>query len=277
MISPTNRTSSSSSAAGHAGGGEGMIGPSGMGRRSTLLIVGDSMSLGAAEILGKDIVGFVTPSYVELLREGLAAVANIVVDAEVHRTTLQALEELPGLLDAHRPDVILLAVGSNDVDVNWKRFIITDGRVGQNTVRMDRYLENVRSIVDFARARGTRVVLMDMHNHNLAVRGPYLSRLAGRDVNAMIERGGGQAASDRGLDEYRAALEALAVETSADLVRYGVMLCGRPPQEVLGEDGVHVNAEGHRLIALELLPVLRRACVESVRPAGHVAASRAVR
>src|ERR1700677_4592992 len=102
---------------------------------SKLLIIGDSISLGVAEIRGNDVIDRVATSYVDLLRAALIGV-EILVDADTHRTTSVACKNIDALLATHRPDVLLIMLGGNDGDIDWRRFVLSNGVVirSRNTV-----------------------------------------------------------------------------------------------------------------------------------------------
>jgi lysophospholipase L1-like esterase len=221
-----------------------------------LLILGDSISLGVSEVRGSEVVQTVSPSYVDLLRDQLHA-WNIHVDADLHRTTSAAPERIDNwLASALPPDACLIMLGGNDADLDWKRFVLSEGRIIRNRVAVARYRENLRSIVHTLLDAGVIPVLTDMPNHHFEIRGPYVSRLAGKDVVDMLRRNGGQEESNRHWALYRAAVASVAADTGAALVRYGEALAALPPEKVLSHDGAHPGTAGHRVIAQCLLPVL---------------------
>lgn len=221
-----------------------------------LLIVGDSISLGVAELRISEIVGYISPVYTDILRSEMKDV-NIHVDADIHRTTGNALGILDSLLKTHQPDVALIMLGGNDADVEWRRFVISSGRIVRNRVPVETYAENLQAIARKTHAAGVWPVLTDMPNHYLAVRGPYLSNLSGKDVTAMIAATGGQERSDAGLQLYRDAAAQVAGRVGCSFVDYGQTLHEQPLAAMSGTDGVHPSALAHQIIAARLTPVLR--------------------
>lgn len=221
-----------------------------------LLIVGDSISLGVAELRVSEIVGYVSPVYTDILRSEMPNV-DIHVDADIHRTTGNALAIVDSLLEHHRPEVALIMLGGNDVDVEWRRFVISSGRIVRNRVPVETYAENLEAIARKTHAAGVWPVLTDMPNHFLAVRGPYLSALSGKDVAAMIAATGGQEHSDAGLQVYREAAAQVAGRVGCSFVDYGQTLHEQPLAAMSGTDGVHPSARAHQIIAARLVPVLR--------------------
>ncbi|MHB1768492.1 MAG: SGNH/GDSL hydrolase family protein [Phycisphaerae bacterium] len=221
----------------------------------TLLVVGDSISLGIAEIRGTDVTGRVQRSYLDILHAQMPEI-NFIVDADIHRTTADAVELIDALLQKHQTSAVLVMLGGNDVDLLWKRFVISNGKIVQNRIRVDRYAANLTGIAQKIIAAGSLPILTDMPNHSLDIRGRYLSQLSGKDVSAMIQAHGGQPVSDRELEVYRVAAAKVAQELGCPFVRYGTALSHLPLESVSGPDGVHPNDHAHEIIAQELFPVI---------------------
>ena len=221
-----------------------------------LLIIGDSISLGIAEIRGVEIIGQVPRCYVDILRTEFPYI-RFIVNADIHRTTADGLELGDVLLRQHQPAVVLVMLGGNDADLLWKRLVVSNGKIVQNRIVLERYASNLTRIAQKVIATGALPILTDMPNHSLEIRGRYLSQLSGRDVAGIIARNGGQPASDRGLELYRQAAANVATAMHCPFVRYGTALSHRPPELVIGPDGVHPNNYAHEIIAEELKPAIQ--------------------
>jgi lysophospholipase L1-like esterase len=227
---------------------------------SELLIIGDSIALGASEIRGADVVEFVNPSCVDLLKSALPDL-NIRVDAQVSRNSATMKQEIDKILARHSPlknIAVLLLIGGSDADMDWKRFVLSDGAIARSRVPVERYEANMRLICAKLLEAGAIPILTDMPNHNFALRGPYVSKQAGKDICALIERGGGHAESDKHLVQYRAAAARIAADLNVELITYGPQLDAYPAAEVTALDGVHPNTAGHRVIASALIAALSR-------------------
>jgi lysophospholipase L1-like esterase len=230
-----------------------------------LLIIGDSIALGAAEVgAAGNIISSVQKSYVDRLRETLPR-TEVIVEAEAHRRTATVISQIDSMLTRHRPDVVLLNLGGSDADVDWKRFILSDGRIRQHRTAPDRFARNLRVLAERVFAASAFPVLFDWPEHDLSIRGPYISKMIGRDIMPLIQAGGGQMASDAHSKDYRQILTTAAKELDLPLVVCAQMLAQRP-SEVYAADGVHPNDEGHRVLALLLLPVLLQAIQGGRRP-----------
>jgi lysophospholipase L1-like esterase len=230
-----------------------------------LLILGDSISLGVAEVRGNDVVDRVEQSYVDLLRSALPEV-EIIVDADTHRTTTAACKIIDQMLATHRPGTVLVMLGGNDGDIDWRRFVLSNGTIIRSKNTVEAYEHNLRQLAMKILAAGATPILTDMPNHHFELRGPYISRIAERDVITMLERGGGQAASNIERAKYREAVTKVANELSVTLVHYGEAMELHPPREMVGIDGAHPSTAGHRVIADALLPDLQRTCRVNLQP-----------
>ena len=233
-----------------------------------LLIIGDSITLGATEVSGDKILSNTDNTYVRMLGE-LAPRLRVTVDAAIHRTTADVLPLLDGLVAQHNPDAVLLMVGGNDADLNWRRFVITNGRVVNSVVSLQRYTQNLRQIVTSLVSAGILPLLTDMPNHDLGMRGRYISQLCGKDIMPMLHRCGGHAESDRRLAQYCHAAAQISHELRSPIVRFGEALAGVALEEALGPEGAHPNARADDIIALTLFPVLRAHDTYRRRTAGQ--------
>jgi lysophospholipase L1-like esterase len=191
---------------------------------------------------------------------------NIVVDAEVHRTSVQAAQLVDGVIAKYQPQFMLIIIGGSDADMDWRRFVLSDGNIARSKVPVDRYEKNLRTIAQKLIAAGIVPILTDIPNHYFEIKGPYVSKLAGKDLMPLIRAGGGQAESDKHLVLYRAVVSSVASELHIPVVRYGQALDDHDPAAVLCNDGTHPSATGHRVIADVLIPALREVCVPARMP-----------
>jgi lysophospholipase L1-like esterase len=219
---------------------------------SPLLIIGDSIPLGAAEIRGTDIVEYVQPTCVDLLKAAMPTL-DIRIDAEVYRNSVSVRQELEQIIARHQPKRVLLMIGGSDADMDWKRFVLSDGKIARSRVSMEKYESNMRLICARLIEIGASVILTDWPNHCFALKGPYVAKLTGKDIPALLERGGGQAESDKHLIPYRAKAAEVARDLQLQLIRFGEALDSHPANQVLCSDGTHPSAAGHRVIAACLI------------------------
>jgi lysophospholipase L1-like esterase len=223
-----------------------------------LLILGDSLAMGAAEVSNTDVTRFISPAYPDLLRT-LFPQLDIVMTSGVRHDTNTAFRQLPQLLELHRPAVVLVAVGGSDCDVDWRKVILSKGKHSRSRVSLGDYERNLRSIVATTKAAEAKPILIEGTSSSLAMRGIYLGHLSGLDVNAMIAAGGGQEANDLRVESYRATVRRVAAELQADIVACPNDLVTEDPQTIFTADGVHLSVVAQRLLAAAYANAIRRA------------------
>ncbi|MBV8780109.1 MAG: hypothetical protein JO353_01820 [Phycisphaerae bacterium] len=216
--------------------------------RPRLLIVGDSLALGAAEVQGMAVTRTLAPAYPDLLRNCLPDI-EISIEADVQRNSTTVCTRIVEWLAHHQPSIVLAAIGGSDADCDWRRFILSDGSVYRSRTKLDTYVSNLRRIAEHVRRAGASLILTEPSNQDVVMRGSHLSQLSGRDVTAMINAGGGQPACDQRLLEYRKGVWQVANETGAHCVACAVDWEPGQSAAVLCEDGAHLNHRGHRLLA----------------------------
>ncbi|MFB2579711.1 SGNH/GDSL hydrolase family protein [Herbiconiux sp. P15] len=130
------------------------------------------------------------------------------------------------------PDVLTLFVGVNDM---LRRFDSDD------PTSASAFAETYRGLLERARSAGRpRIVLVE----------PFFLPIRPEQRDRLDD-----------LDPKRAAVDALACEYAADLVRLQGPMAAAAGQTSVAEvapDGVHPTADGHRLIADEWLKVVNR-------------------
>ena len=228
--------------------------------RRNVLIVGDSITLGVAEANGHTVTQYLEPTYVQHLRD-LVPDLQIDADAAPFRTTTAACKVIEPLMLTYHPGAVLVMLGGNDADIDWRRFILSSGRIVRNNVPVERFSESLRAIVQTVCANGATPVLVDVPNHDLLLRGEWLSRLAGQDVCALIERCGGQAESDRRLAEYNSVVREIAEESEAHVAPWARAVASLPRFQRHGPDFTHPGIHAHRVIAETIAPVLTRIAI----------------
>ncbi len=151
-------------------------------------------------------------------------------------TTDDALTRLESGVLALRPDVVVVAFGSNDYYIH--------GHATTPRVSLQRFAANLRLIVQRLRGGGVQPVLLGLP--------PLIaSRYAAYSDPRLYAPYGGASAHNR---SYDSTLRTVAAETHTPIVPLPWDSLG--DAALLGIDGVHPTPAGHRDIAVRLLPAV---------------------
>lgn len=224
--------------------------------RLKVLLFGDSITAGAAAVQGLDVTAVVDSAYPDLLAAELPN-CQIVRDARAHRSTLQALDELPIALHRYQPHVVVLMLGGNDADINWRRFIMTRGAAARSKISLPEFARNMTKLASSVRTAGALPILTDIPDHQLRIRSREVSQLAGMDVERLVVENNVEAQSDTVLHEFRQQARQIAEALRVPFAGFAQRLDELGRNHVVGPDGVHPNAAGHAVIAQSLLAILR--------------------
>lgn len=237
----------------------------------TLLILGDSIALGVTDIVAGKVKAVAPHSFVDQLRKRLCD-WRIEVDAAIHRTSSHAINLLPKLLREHQPQVVLLFLGGSDADINWKRFILSDGQRIRNNTALEQFEQNLNQLAAEVQQTGARVLLTDLPDQDLLERGRQLAAISGRDVVALIEASGGQAESDRQYENYSGAIDRVAEQAGVSVARWAERVRGLPASQRFGPDAIHPSDTAHNIIAEVVGDLVENAV--ALRPSLSLAAVR---
>jgi lysophospholipase L1-like esterase len=222
------------------------------------LILGDSLAMGAAEVSNNDVTRFISPAYPDLLRTLLPQL-DIVLNSGVRHDSSTAIAQLPALLETQSPAVVLVAIGGSDVDLDWRKAILSNGRRNRSRVSIADYEKNLRGIVAVITAAGAKPILIEGTSSCLEMRANYFRKLSGLDVAAMILAGGGQEVNDRRVEQYREIVRRVGAELQVDVAPSPSGLASENPNIIFTEDGVHLSVVAHRLLATTYADAIRRA------------------
>ena len=193
--------------------------------------------------------GSVESVYAERVQEQLHRLGSslLVYNAGVgSNTTVLARQRFANDVLKHQPKIVVIQFGLNDAAVDvWKTPPAATPRVS-----LADYEENLRWMVETARDKGIRPVLMTTNPLRWIARTkePY-----GRPPYSPDEPDGFDKPV---LTAYNACVRDLASELKVPVVDIHSAFSKRNPDELL-LDGMHPNDDGHALITELLLPVIR--------------------
>ena len=226
-------------------------------------------------------------SYVDRVAEALVrgwyGLSGQAINAGRTADTVRALlARIDGPLQAHQPDWVILAVGSNDVWIPWlsshsigwwlwggARRLVRGQRA---TTDLDQFAAAYRALVDKAQQAGARVLICTVSPLGEQFSSPVNRQLA--QVNGVIRR----VAADRGVplaDVWQAFVEELGVQPKTrryvpsewllawrDRLRLRMTSPDHLSQRRrlhLTFDGIHLNSRGAYIWAGTILAALARA------------------
>ncbi len=232
-----------------------------------MLVLGDSIAAGALSVDGSSITERLTPTFVDLLAAQFASF-EFVVNAVALRRTPDVLAALPALLTSIDPAIVLVATGANDADLDWRRFVISDGAVVRSRTPIETYRADLAAIARLIDSHGASAIFTSAIGLDLSSRTPHLCSLVQRDLRPAMERAGGQAHADEIVSRYRHASALIAAEFGFPHAPLGPDLASHDPSKVLAPDGTHPNALGHVVMAETLtaaFSLLARPTSEPIR------------
>jgi len=187
----------------------------------TIVVLGDSLSAGYGIKIQE---GWVTLLGKRLASEGYGyGVVNASVSGE---TTQGGLARLPRVLESHKPAIVIVELGAND---------------GLRGLPLAASRENLRQIVERARAAKARVVLVGM-----VIPPNYGARYG---------------------QEFRDMFAALAAKYPVAFVPFFLDQVALKP-DLMQADGLHPNALGQPQLLQNLWPKLKPLLVAPGKPAG---------
>lgn len=193
--------------------------------------------------------------YADLLQRELPGrgIPAEVINAGVGgHTTANARARFQSDVLDRRPDLVILQFGINDAAVDvWREPPATQSRVPLET-----YLANLEFFIDAIRNQGGRVILM---TPNALRWTPSLKTMYGKPPYRSEDEDGFGVP----MLPYVEQLRRLATERAVPLVDVHAAFeaYGRQPEQAVADlllDGMHPNAQGHRLVADLLLAAIRR-------------------
>jgi acyl-CoA thioesterase-1 len=134
---------------------------------------------------------------------------------------------------APKPDYVLIYIGMNDV-INHHFF-----------TPVDRYVENVKWMIERSRSAGIVPVVCTIHHvvEEKVYKVHPRELFVPETINRKMER-------------YNAALRKLVADLKVDVADFNAVTDRTPQPEFLSDDGVHLTASGNRLLAKTFYDVI---------------------
>ncbi len=201
----------------------------------TIAALGDSVTMGPKPVRGRRPVA--APSFIAILGKQLREPAvNAGVAGDTSTKMLARVGKLMAAPPPRRPRVVLIMAGLNDAA--W----VDPGPVARNEARVSEaeFEKNLTAIVERVKKAKAQPVLLTPNPMTRAYKFQNMPFYQENDIND-------------GLTPYADATRRVARLTGACLVDvFGDWLARRDHRRLI-PDGLHPNAEGHRLIAAKVM------------------------
>lgn len=166
---------------------------------------------------------------------GEALDVDTVMAGVAGNSTAQALRRMSKDVLAHKPDLVVIFFGTNDLRVDAPRVYVT----------VADYIKNLETMIDACRQGGADVVLCTLPPINQET---FFSR---HEKKIYDDAGG----LTQMIADYRAAALKVGVERKVPVVDLNQLLLKTP--EWMSHDGVHPSSEGTAIIADHIGAVVR--------------------
>jgi len=161
--------------------------------------------------------------------------------------------------DLHKCDAIVLNLGGNDCDFDWKAVSERPDDDHQPATPLDDFAEIYKKIIEFLKEKGIRPILTTLPP--LDAQRFFNWFCGGLEKKAnVLEWLGGVEAIYRWHENYSRTIEKIAEETGTLLVDLrGAFLKHRKLENLLCADGTHPNTEGQKVITQGFLEFIEMA------------------
>ena len=167
-------------------------------------------------------------------------------------------------------DLILCMLGGNDLDLNWRRFLVTNGATVQSNLSPYEYGANLRRLATMICGYDALPLLGDVTDHELTIRGPYMSALAGRDVSSLLAAQDIRGITDRTLAAFRGERQRVVDEMNLLDVPFAADFAVYARPLLVGPDGVHPSLLAHDIIGTRVCMTILQALMR-LEAAGSMA------
>lgn len=164
--------------------------------------------------------------------------------------TTHAPEILKKYLEKNdRPEVIVIELGGNDCDYDWKTVAKSPSRAYQPLTPFGQFQENYRALIALAQANAGKVILVNLPPIDEKSYFEWITRKGESRENILYFLHDDIGRIYRDQEMYSERIGKLAAETGRKLIdiRCSFLQCGdyRP---LLCRDGIHPNSAGHQNI-----------------------------
>ncbi len=225
----------------------------------TILVSGDSISRGVVYDEARRRYSLLPDCYVGIMSRLLkGAVHNI---ARFGNTVTRGLARLPAEISVRKPDIVLLEFGGNDCDFNWAE--VARDPQAQHLPHTDyaRFRELLAGEVDGLKKAGISPVLLTLPPIDAERYLQFISGGAAAARENIVKWLGGVSKLYWWQERYNAAVVEVAAAAGAKMIDIRAAFLRSPDyRALLCADGIHPNADGHKVIAEGIMDFIKPNC-----------------
>ncbi|MFT4412857.1 SGNH/GDSL hydrolase family protein [Fredinandcohnia humi] len=148
------------------------------------------------------------------------------------------------------PDYVIINVGGNDCNFHWDEVASRPDEEHQPIVPLDRYIENIKQIIQQIRESNITPVLMTLPPLDPVRYYKLLAERYGSSISHWISLQGGiehwHGLYNRSLSTLAEQLEVCKIDVRTALKQSGDLLY------LISDDGIHLTSEGYKTISYEI-------------------------
>ncbi|ALC82357.1 MULTISPECIES: SGNH/GDSL hydrolase family protein [Bacillus] len=217
-----------------------------------IICFGDSLTRGVSYVKGRlRIIKDNYPAYLQELfsrEEGFnASVINKGVFNDNSDLLLKRLNK--DVIEEH-PDYAIVAVGGNDCNFLWNEVAENPDKEHQPIVPLERYLENVKTIVTKLQSAGITPVILTLPPLDPVRYYTFISGNSGISISHWIGRMGGiehwHGLYNRSLNKLIKELGVSKIDVRSALKKTGELI------DFISDDGIHLTSKGYKVLSEEI-------------------------
>ncbi|KZZ84122.1 SGNH/GDSL hydrolase family protein [Bacillus sp. SJS] len=213
-----------------------------------IVCFGDSLTRGVT--LDKGRLRITKKNYPYYLKEFLKPDITVLNKGVFNDSSDLLLRRLQKDVLDENPDFVIIAIGGNDCNFNWNEVVEHPDSEHQATVPVDRYIENVKMMMEKMKKAGIIPIVMTLPPLDPVRYYQYLFQQYGSSIGHWISLKGGM---EHWHGMYNDRLMNLADEMQvgkAD-VRTALRQAGSL-QNLISDDGIHLTPAGYRVVGREI-------------------------
>ncbi|WP_054876023.1 SGNH/GDSL hydrolase family protein [Oxobacter pfennigii] len=170
-------------------------------------------------------------------------------------TSRQILENIPGIRDFNRESAVILEIGGNDCNLNWKNIKRNPHGSHEAAIPLEGFKNNLQKIVDTVKNFECAPLICTLPPLDPDRYYNLLKRVFGESIKLWIDKNGG---IFNWQERYSNAVKEIAKKTGAYLIDIREAFLNTVDyRKYISIDGIHPNEDGYHLIARTCLDALK--------------------